>query len=172
MWYLTCLSGEPRKVKCHPKDRMAGMRGLVCPCMHLLSGWPLSLQLANALVKQSAETIDHCMWQRQGVCGGRTRGEGRGGVRMVGERKKKYEAFSGRGRAKVWGEKEGWGEGDRLKKEGGHVKERGRARERERERERWYWVEVDAGQWRCRWPINLGLFLPSYCVFLLARDWL
>jgi len=41
---------------------------------------------------------------------------------------------------------------------------------RERERERWYWVEVDAGQWRCRWLINLGLFLPSYCVFLLARD--
>ena len=49
--------------------------------------------------------------------------------------------------------------------------ERERERERERrEREREYWVEVDAGQWRCRWPINLGLFLPSYCVFLLARD--
>lgn len=51
-------------------------------------------------------------------------------------------------------EKEGWGERDRQ----------------EEERARWYGVEVDAGQWRCRWPINLGLFLPSYCVFLLAGD--
>lgn len=32
------------------------------------------------------------------------------------------------------------------------------------------WGEVVAGQWRCLKPINLGLFLPSYCVFLLARD--
>lgn len=47
---------------------LLGMPGLVCPCMHLLSDWPLSLKLANVLVKQSAETIDHCMWQRQGVC--------------------------------------------------------------------------------------------------------
>lgn len=40
----------------------------------------------------------------------------------------------------------------------------------EQEKEKWYWVEVDAGQWRCRWPINLGFFLPSYCVFFLAKD--
>lgn len=29
--------------------------------MHLFSDWLLSLKLANALVKQSAQTIDHCM---------------------------------------------------------------------------------------------------------------
>lgn len=43
-------------------------------------------------------------------------------------------------------------------------------RKGEREQEKRYWVEVDAGQWRCRWPINLGFFLPSYCVFFLAKD--
>lgn len=70
------------------------MRGLVCPCMHLLSDWPLSLQLANALVKQSAETIDHRMWQRQGVC-----------VCGGGVEKKKYEAFLGEGEQKCEGRK-------------------------------------------------------------------
>lgn len=57
---------------------LLGMPGLVCPCMHLFSDWLLSLKLANALVKQSAETIDHCMWQRQGVCVCVSRGVGGG----------------------------------------------------------------------------------------------
>ena len=50
------------------------------------------------------------------------------------------------------------------------LKKREHKKKGDREREKWYWVEVDAGQWRCRWPINLGFFLPSYCVFFLAKD--
>lgn len=46
----------------------------------------------------------------------------------------------------------------------------GGEREREQEKRGAEWGEVVAGQWRCLRPINLGLFLPSYCVFLLARD--
>lgn len=86
------------------------------------------------------------------MCGGGGEKERRNGGAFLGEAVQKCE---GRKRDGVR---------DRLQKERGHV------REREREKERWYWVEVDAGQWRCRWPINLGFFLPSYCVFLLARD--
>lgn len=54
--------------------------------------------------------------------------------------------------------------------ETGAKEKRENKRKGEREKEKWYWVEVDAGQWRCRWPINLGFFLPSYCVFFLAKD--
>lgn len=88
--------------------------------MHLLNDLLISLNKANVLVKQSAETVHHCKcW---GVDGGKERS--------------------------------------------------GKAGEREREREKRgaEWGEVVAGQWRCLRPINLGLFLPSYCVFLLARD--
>lgn len=131
-----------------------GMPGLVCPCMRLLSDWLLSLKPANALVKQSAETIDHRMWQRQGVC--RSWGFMCGGVHA----KNKVGGFSGRGRAKSVRGERGMGRGRQTEE----------SMKGEKKRERWYWVEVDAGQWRCRWPINLGLFLPSYCVFLLARD--
>lgn len=88
--------------------------------MHLLNDLLISLNKANVLVKQSAETVHHCKcW---GVDGGK---EWRGEERLGSER------------------------------------ERARGAE---------WGEVVAGQWRCLRPINLGLFLPSYCVFLLARD--
>ena len=55
----------------------------MCPCMHLFRDGLLSLKLANALVKQSAETIDHCMWQKQGVYGGRKRRAKGGEIKCV-----------------------------------------------------------------------------------------
>lgn len=86
--------------------------------MHLLNDLLISLNKANVLVKQSAETVHHC---------------------------------------KCWG----WMEGRSGEERVGSERERARGAE---------WGEVVAGQWRCLRPINLGLFLPSYCVFLLARD--
>lgn len=83
--------------------------------MHLLCDWPLSLLPANALVKQSAEAIDHLHVAE-------TRCEG-------GHEFFFSFFFPGRGRGKCEGKQE-WGERDRLEEERGHLREKG---ERERE---------------------------------------
>lgn len=99
------------------EERLEARLGPLCPCTHLFTDWLLSLNLANALVKQSAETIHHCIWQKQGVYGG-------GGV-LVGGGSKCVHAWVQEGGSKREGkrirEKEGWGERDRQEKEESEV---------------------------------------------------
>lgn len=128
------------------------MWGLVWPFIHLLCDRPLSLWPANALVKQSAEKIDHRMWQTQGVrmcCWGGTWVE-----------EKKVRGFFWERQSKRKGER-----GMRWERQ---AEERQRACERKGERKRggigWQWMLVSG-------DVGGPLILASSCLVIVYFFW-